>query len=134
IDAMLSARASGKSLGAPVTQQPSSAAPSSPNDLAANFAAGGASPDTLAELQQIGSGAAHGIGSMFNNAANFVERQAAKVGIFPETAARDTAIQAAADQQFAQNAAPGERAAAIVAPMVVPMSGAMKAGSALKTG
>jgi len=104
------------------------------NNLANDLAAGGSSPNTLSELGQVASGAAHGIGSMANNAANFVERQAARIGIFPQTAARDTATQAAADQQFAQNASPGQKASAIVAPMLVPMSGAMAPGNAIRAG
>jgi len=163
IDAMLAARAQGKSVGAAATT-PSAPAASDPIDVmlaqraagqqiagetrpsiakasassvspdaeALDLAAGGASSNTLDQLRQIGAGAAHGVGSMFNNAANFVERQAARVGIFPQAAAADTAAQAQADQQFAQTASPGEKASAFVAPMLIPMSGAMAPGNAAR--
>lgn len=102
------------------------------NAQAQDFAAGGASPDTLSQLGQIATSGAHGIGSMFNNAANFVERN---LPFFPaDIAARDTAAQAMSDQQFAQNASPGEKATAFLAPMFLPMSGAMAPGNALKAG
>ncbi|WP_175804132.1 hypothetical protein [Burkholderia cenocepacia] len=42
--------------------------------LAQDLAAGGASPDTWSNLQQIGSGAWHGISSLASNAANLVEK------------------------------------------------------------
>lgn len=114
----------------PVMNAPRVASPQ--NGMAQDLAAGGASPDTLTQLMQVGSAGAHGIGSMFNNAANFVERH---LPFFPaDIATRDTAIQAATDQQFAQNASPGEKAAAFVAPMLLPMSGAMAPGNALRSG
>jgi hypothetical protein len=119
--------------GVPVVQAAAGQPPQA-SGAAQDMAMGGSSPDALNDMGSILSGGAHGIGSMFNNAANFVERQAGKIGIFPETAAHDTAIQAAADQQFSQNASPGAQASAIVAPMLLPMSGAMKAGDAVKAG
>jgi hypothetical protein len=131
----------GGSSPTPAAVPPALAAPRAPMiapqgnpALAQDLAAGGASPDTLSQLGQIAQGGAHGIGSMFNNAANFVERQAARAGIFPQTAAADTAAQAQADQQFAQTASPGAKAAAFVAPMLLPMGGAMAPGNALRAG
>jgi hypothetical protein len=122
------AQASAPAAASPAPQ----VAQSQPGVTAGDFAAGGASPDTLSQLLQIGQGAAHGIGSMFNNAANFAERH---IPFFPASiAARDTAAQAQADQQFAQSASPGSQAAATVAPMLLPMSGAMAPGNALRAG
>lgn len=132
VDALLARDATAQSvppaLRAPQVAQPPGLPSVSPQDLAM----GGASPDTLMQLRQIGMGAAHGVGSMFNNAANFVERH---LPFFPaDIAARDTAVQANADQQWGQNASPGEKASAIVAPMLLPMSGAMAPGNAVRAG
>lgn len=110
------------------------------NGLAADLAGGGAAPDTLAQIGQIGRGAAHGIGSMFSNAANFVEK-GVSAGLNAIPGVRDTGLaraaqqganadvlsQAQADQAFKQNASPGAQAASVIAPMLVPMSGITKA-------
>jgi hypothetical protein len=134
--AMAQGIASGK---APAAQAPvvspssaSSGAQQAQAAQAQDLAAGGASPDTLSQLGQIARAGAHGVGSMFNNAANFAERH---LPFFPaDVAARDTATQAQADQQFSQTASPGEKAAAFVAPMLLPMSGAMAPGNAVRAG
>ncbi|WP_028230498.1 hypothetical protein [Paraburkholderia mimosarum] len=115
--------------------------------LATDLAAGGASPDTWRTLQQIGSGAWHGVSSLANNAANLVEKGvSAGVNAIPgvqgsafgnwlaSTADNDVAAQAAADRQFRETASPGEQASAIVAPMVLPMGGVARAGSAIRNG
>jgi hypothetical protein len=119
----------------------------SDNGLAQDLAAGGMSPDALNQMRQIAGGAAHGVGSMFNNAANFVEKGvAAGLNAIPgirdtglaraaqQTANADVLAQAQTDQAFKQNAAPGAQAASIVAPMLVPMGGVMKGAGAIRSG
>ncbi|MCA8433854.1 hypothetical protein [Burkholderia seminalis] len=115
--------------------------------LAQDLAAGGASPDTWSNLQQIGSGAWHGISSLASNAANLVEKGiSAGVNAIPgvrgsaagnwlaNTANNDVSAQSAADQQFRQTASPGAQASAIVAPMLLPMGGALRVGNAIRDG
>lgn len=115
--------------------------------LAQDLAAGGASPDTWSTLQQIGSGAWHGISSLANNAANLAEKGiAAGANAIPgvrgstvgnwltNTANSDVGTQAAADSQFRQTASPGAQASAIVAPMLLPMGGALRVGNAIRDG
>jgi hypothetical protein len=131
--------------GLPKTSTP--AVQSTSSGLAQDVAAGGASPDTWGTLQQIGSGALHGISSLANNAANLVEKGvAAGANAIPgvrgstvgnwlaNTAGNDVAVQAAADRQFRQTASPGEQASAFVAPMVLPMGGALRIGNAIGDG
>jgi hypothetical protein len=114
---------------------------------AADLAAGGASPDTLSQFGQIGSAAVHGIGSMFNNAANLVEKGVASgLNAIPgvrdtglarsamQTANADVLSQANTDQAFNQTASPGQKATAFIAPMLTPMGGLAKAGDAVKAG
>ncbi|WP_261543595.1 lytic transglycosylase domain-containing protein [Burkholderia multivorans] len=147
IDDMLAARASGKRFGGPASQRPMGAAPTSSNDLANDLAAGGASSSTLNDLQQIGAGAWQGISSLASNAANVVEKGiAAGANAIPgvrgsavgnwltNTANSDVAAQSATDQQFRQTASPGAQAASIVAPMIVPTAGVLKAGNAVRAG
>lgn len=112
-----------------------------------DLAMGGGSPYTLSDIRTAASGAAHGIGSLFNNAANLVEKGVATganaipgvrgstVGNWlANTANSDVAAQAAADQQFRQTASPGAQASAIVAPMLLPMGGVAGAGTAIRDG
>ena len=123
------------------------ASQSTSSGLAQDLAAGGASPGTWSTLQQIGSGAWHGISSLANNAANLVEKGvSAGVNAIPgvrgsaagnwlaNTANNDVSAQSAADQQFRQTASPGSQASAIVAPMLLPMGGAMRVGNAIRDG
>ena len=135
IDAMLAQRAAGQQIAGASQAQPSSAVAkpeAQGSATAADLAAGGASPNTVADLGQIASGAAHGVGSMFNNAANFVERH---LPFFPaDVAARDTATQAQVDQQFSQTASPGEKASAFVAPMLMPLGDLAAPGNAVRAG
>ena len=108
---------------------------------------GGALPQTLTQLGQAARGAAHGVGSFFNNAANLVESGvAAGANAIPgvhdsavgnwlaSTAKRDVDAQAASDQQFRQTASPGEQAAEFVAPVVLPLGAAADAGTAISRG
>lgn len=135
IDAMLAQRAAGQQIAGASQAQPSSAVAkpeAQGSATAADLAAGGASPNTVADLGQIASGAAHGVGSMFNNAANFVERH---LPFFPaDVAARDTATQAQVDQRFSQTASPGEKASAFVAPMLMPLGDLAAPGNAVRAG
>ncbi len=132
--------------GPQMATPPGSTAPQG-GAMALDLAAGGASPDTWSTLQQIGSGAWHGISSLANNAANLVEKGvAAGANAVPgvrgsavgdwlsNTANSDVAAQSAADQRFKQTATPGEQASAIVAPMVLPTSGALRVGNAIRDG
>jgi len=122
-------------------------APAVDSGMAQDLAAGGASPYTLSDLRSAASGAWHGVSSMVNNAANLVEKGvAAGLGAIPgvrdtaltqavaRTADSDVAAQSAADQNFAQNASAGEKASAVIAPWLVPMSGLAKAGDAARAG
>ncbi|MBL3961301.1 hypothetical protein H3O04_02175 [Burkholderia sp. KCJ3K979] len=123
------------------------AAHSTSSGLAQDLAAGGASPDTWSNLQQIGSGAWHGISSLASNAANLVEKGiAAGANAIPgvrgstvgnwltNTANSDVGAQIAADRQFRQSASPGTQASAIVAPMLLPMGGALRVGNVIRDG
>lgn len=112
--------------------QPAGAQPSQQSSLEQDLAAGGGSPDTWGDIKTAVSGGAHGVGSMLSNAANFAERH---VPFFPsDIAARDTAAQAQADQQFSQTASPGEKASAFVAPMLLPSDLAVGAGDLARAG
>lgn len=147
IDVMLAARASGQQFGDQVAQQPTRTVPWSSNDLANDLAAGGASSGTWNDLQQIGAGAWHGVSSLASNAANVVEKGiAAGANAIPgvrgsaignwlaNTANSDVAAQSASDQQFRKTASPGAHAASIVAPMILPVGGVLKAGNAVRAG
>ncbi|WP_321951869.1 hypothetical protein [Paraburkholderia bannensis] len=129
------------------TAQGSKPNPLATSGLANDLAAGGASPDTLAQLGQIGGAAAHGIGSMFNNAANAVEKGvAAGANMIPgvrgssfgnwltNTANSDVAAQSAADKQFSATASPGQKATAFLAPAVLPIGGAMAGAGTIGNG
>ncbi|WP_413194254.1 hypothetical protein [Pararobbsia alpina] len=114
---------------------------------AQDMAAGGLPAGTWNQIQQIAGGAAHGIGSMFNNAANVVE-QGASAGLNAIPGLRETPLaraaksvanadvlaQAQADQAFKQNASPGAQAAATIAPLAIPMGGLSDAGAAISSG
>ncbi|BEU21566.1 hypothetical protein [Paraburkholderia sp. 22B1P] len=115
--------------------------------LAQDLAAGGADPDLLNQMWSAAKGGAHGIASMFNNAANFVEKGVAGgVNMVPglrdtalakainDTANADVAAQSATDKQFAQTASPGEKAAAFIAPVIMPMGAAMRGANAVGNG
>jgi hypothetical protein len=115
--------------------------------LAQDLAAGGADPDLLNQMWAAAKGGAHGIGSMFNNAANFVEKGVAGgVNMIPglrdtslakainDTANADVAAQSATDRQFAQTASPGEKAAAFIAPALIPMGAALRGTNAVGNG
>lgn len=140
LDAFIAKQGGLPKASAPVQQ-------SAAGGLAQDLAAGGASPYTLSDLQSAASGAWHGVSSLANNAANLVEKGvAAGANAIPgvrgsavgdwlaNTANSDVAAQSAADQQFRQTASPGEQASAIVAPMVLPMGGALRVGNAIRDG
>jgi hypothetical protein len=105
--------------------------------LAQDLSMGGASPDTDSQLWDMAKGAAHGVGSFVNNGANLVEKSvAAGANAIPgvrgtavgdwlaNTANSDVEAQSGADQQFDQSANPGQKAAAFLAPMALPIPGA----------
>ena len=125
----------------------SPAAPADTAGLGRDLAAGGASPYGLDDLKQIGSGAWHGLSSLFNNTANVVEKGiAAGANAIPgvagssvgdwltNTANSDVAAQSSVDRQFKQTASAGEKASAIVAPLLMPAGGITKLAEAVKSG
>lgn len=126
---------------------PPAAGQSNDAGLAQDLAAGGASPNTLTELAQIARGGAHGVGSFFNNVANLVEKGVASgLNAIPgvrntglaraatNAANSDVAMQSSADQRFSQSASPGEKAAAFVAPMAIPLGDLAVPGKAIGAG
>ncbi|MCP2086073.1 UNVERIFIED_ORG: hypothetical protein J2Y81_002090 [Paraburkholderia sediminicola] len=151
--AMAQQIASGKSApasaigGAGAAAPQAAGQPSQQSGLTQDLSMGGGSPFAWNDLKTAVSGAAHGIGSLANNAANLVEKGvSAGVNAIPgvrgstvgnwlaNTANSDVAAQAAADQQFRQTASPGAQASAIVAPMLLPMGGVAGAGTAIRDG
>ncbi|RKP56355.1 hypothetical protein D7S86_08120 [Pararobbsia silviterrae] len=109
-----------------------------------DLSAGGMPAFTSGQVGQIAGGAAHGIGSLVNNAANLVEqgvssglnaipgiRDTALARAVRSTANADTSSQAKTDQDFSKNASPGAQAASIVTPFFLPMGSVADAGSAV---